>query len=89
MLIEPASKVSVPFTVVMRTRSRAPPSASEPPDTYIAPPDEVTVPVQTQVFVACSVNTKEPLIAVVEPHCELFTPIPKPVVKAACVVVPE
>ena len=31
MLIEPASKVSVPFTVVMRTRSRVPPSAGDAP----------------------------------------------------------
>ena len=30
MLIEPASKVSVPFTVVMRTRSNVPPRAIEP-----------------------------------------------------------
>jgi hypothetical protein len=30
MLIEPASKASVPLTVVMRTRSRVPPRAIEP-----------------------------------------------------------
>jgi hypothetical protein len=30
--MEPASKVSVPLTVVMRTRSRVPPRAMFPPD---------------------------------------------------------
>ena len=31
MLIDPASKVSVPFTVVTRTRSRVPERLTEPP----------------------------------------------------------
>jgi len=31
MLIDPASNVSVPLTVVIRTRSRVPPSAILPP----------------------------------------------------------
>lgn len=32
MLTEPALKVSVPFTVVMRTRSRVPPKLDMPPE---------------------------------------------------------
>ena len=61
MLIEPASKVSVPLTVVMRTRSRVPDKAIKPPPCdvtfweYQAPFEE-----PTQVFPLMLVITQEP-----------------------------
>jgi hypothetical protein len=64
MLIEPASKVSVLPTVVMRTRSNTPLSAREPADA-----DEVAVPTVldkvpacTHVFPEILVKTKLPNI---------------------------
>ena len=48
MLIEPASKVSVPFTVVIRTRSNALPSD--------IPPAEKQLPLEGIVVVAVSVH---------------------------------
>jgi hypothetical protein len=63
MLIVPASKVSVPFTVVMRTRSKVPLRAGdEPPDINIA--DIVlsdNVPVPHHVFDPIKVSVTAPL----------------------------
>lgn len=61
MLIEPASKVSVPFTVVMRTLSRTPDKAIEPPNeaielSLVLP----TVPKPVHVLLEMLVNINEP-----------------------------
>jgi hypothetical protein len=61
MLIVPASKVSVPLTVVMRTRSRTPDSDLEPPTVNPAvPPVSPKTAEQTQLFEFMFVSTKEP-----------------------------
>ena len=52
MLMEPASKVSVPFTVVRRMRSIAPESATDPPVcAVLASLEAPTTPEQTQALV--------------------------------------
>ncbi len=65
MLMVPASKVSVPLTVVMRTRSKAPPRAPEEPPTVIEinVPLSVRTPLATQVFEPSRFNTTAPRIA--------------------------
>ena len=50
MLIEPASKVSVPFTVVMRIRSKAPPSVITPEETVLTLDGDPIVPDSAQIF---------------------------------------
>ena len=63
MFTVPASNVSVPFTVVMRTRSRVPPRAGEfPADITIAPAPAVykTVPDSTQVLLPIRLRIAEP-----------------------------
>jgi hypothetical protein len=64
MFIEPASKVSVPFTVVMRTRSKVPLRAGdEPLDINIAEVDVLSdsVPVPHHVFDPIKVSVTAPL----------------------------
>ena len=68
MLMVPASKVSVPLTVVMRTRSRVPDSVLFPPDKLLAPFAGVfvvllTLPEDTHALVEILVKTTEPDIA--------------------------
>jgi hypothetical protein len=61
MLMVPASKVSVPLTVVMRTRSRTPDSDLEPPTVNpVVPPVSPKIAEQTQLFEFMFVSTKEP-----------------------------
>lgn len=63
MLIEPASNVSVPFTVVIRTRSKVAAKAIFPPEYMAKGVFEVTKrPEATQVFPVIFVITKVPLI---------------------------
>jgi hypothetical protein len=51
MLIVPASKVSVPLTVVMRTRSRVAESVFEPAvDLFVTLLDSEKLPLATQMF---------------------------------------
>ena len=58
MLMVPASKVSVPLEVVMRTWSRVPPRACDPLVIYSPTPVELpTLPEQTQVVPVCRVKT--------------------------------
>ena len=77
--MEPASKVSVPLSVVMRTRSRVPPSASEPFVKYVpAPSDRPTLPAAAQVLPVCKVNTILPWTIRAADQFDVFTPMPKP-----------
>lgn len=74
----PASKVSVPFAVVMRTRSRTPDKASDPAvDSKEVPSLLANVPFAAHVFPVTNVNTVVP--------CKMFVAValgyPKPVVK--------
>ena len=62
--MEPASKVSVPLTVVMRTRSRVPPSASEPLLSVLTPELPEVLFVDNQVFPVSKVITITPLYKV-------------------------
>ena len=51
MLIDPASKVSVPFAVVMRTRSRVPERVLEPAPFHVLPSTvDPSTQLQHQVF---------------------------------------
>ena len=62
MLTEPASKVSVPLTVVMRTRSRVPPRAISPAprqDMFVVFLKEL---LETHVFPEINVKTICPLV---------------------------
>ena len=61
MLTLPASKVSVPLTVVRRTRSRVPPKAIEPAKNTGAPTERT--PWQVQVFPDKFVKVTDPLLA--------------------------
>ena len=65
MLIEPASKVSVPFTVVMRTRSSAPPNVGETPPQNCVPVEGtiLTVPEFTHVLLLCKHNIIFPFVS--------------------------
>ncbi len=76
----PASKVSVPPTVVMRTRSRVPERANVPPETRVdvADVEPLNAPDATHVFPVIKVKIKEPLTAIVAE----FARIPNPAVKA-------
>ena len=66
IFIVPASKVSVPLTVVMRTRSRVPERALEPPTVYmVVVPVSPKFPEQTQEFEPISVSTNVPSNAAV------------------------
>jgi len=78
MLIEPASKVSVPLTVVMRTAVRTAASAIEPPVTKTTKPVSADPPLpdEDQVLPVRFVIVILPLINAVE--TELLSP--KPVV---------
>ena len=61
MLIEPASKVSVPFTLVMRILSNAPPSAGvTPPPEVALLPLSAKYPAATHVFDETSVKVIAP-----------------------------
>jgi hypothetical protein len=94
MLIVPASKVSVPLTVVMRTRSRVPDKVTEPPPIKAVPVSlrpktallaqvlEVTF---TTVAIPCLVTAAADVLSVKSPVVE-FNPdgvavifIPEPV----------
>jgi hypothetical protein len=57
MLIEPASKVSVPLFVAMRTRSRVPESVTDPPPTLVPGNDDTIDEQQAHKF--------EPMYAIV------------------------
>ena len=59
-MIEPASKVSVPFTVVMRTRSRVPERVTVPPKAETI--DVASVPLQTQVLFPKDAIIANPLL---------------------------
>ena len=48
--MEPASNVSVPLTVVMRTRSRVPEREREPAPIPIIPAERTTLELKTQAF---------------------------------------
>lgn len=77
MLIEPASNVSVPLTVVMRTRSNVPPRARMPLATLVSVVEFEVLVEQTQVF-------PEMLVIIEIPDMEsaaAFDLIPNPVVK--------
>ena len=80
MLIEPASNVSEPFTVVIRIAVRVPPKAIEPP---VKPTGSVTFPPNTpeahQLFEEIFVINVFPLYVT----AAVVLLKPKPVVKAA------
>ena len=62
MLIDPASNVSVPFVVVMRTRSRVPERALEPEEQKTrALRAEQMLDWMVQVFVPSNVRIADPL----------------------------
>jgi hypothetical protein len=63
MLIEPASKVSVPLTVVMRTRSRVPERDLNPAIVVVnvVPVSEYVTPDTTQLFDEIFVKTILPI----------------------------
>ncbi len=57
MFMEPASNVSVPFTVVMRTRSNVADNAPVPAETATCPPTESFMPpFEAQTFVEEFIN---------------------------------
>jgi hypothetical protein len=61
MLIDPASKVSVPFTVVMRMRSKVPERATDPPPTFVQRlPGLPTLTSPTQVLLVMFVTLMAP-----------------------------
>jgi hypothetical protein len=80
MLIEPASKVSVPLTVVKRNRSRTPPRAMNPVVFPIMPRLVViNIPLETQVFDPAEVRIIVPFLV----SGALSLNIANPVVNAA------
>lgn len=82
MLMVPASKVSVPFAVVMRTRSRVPERETEPAVKYICAELEAAIePEQAQVFPPRLLIVIAPCAIAVENHCAVLTPMPNPVLK--------
>jgi len=62
MLIVPASKVSVPFAVVMRTRSSVPPRVISPAVNALDVVDVFTKPFATHIFEPSAVTTTVPEI---------------------------
>jgi hypothetical protein len=60
MLIVPASNVSTPVSVVMRTLSRVPPKETPPDEIFIAAAEEefAAPPFKTQAFVAELTNDR-------------------------------
>ena len=78
MLMEPASKVSVPLTVVMRTRSRVPERAFVPALT--APvPEFASDPAAVHVFPEMFVNTTAPCrVSAAEAPLKLMKPVVEP-----------
>jgi hypothetical protein len=79
MLIEPASNVSVPLTVVMRMRSRVPPKEIWPALAIVAPDAFVErQPWDTQRLDEISVKIKEPkckLAATAVPEGSAINPV--------------
>ena len=76
MLINPASNVSVPLTVVMRTRSRVPERVTDPPPLQIAPASENAPPtVATQVFPDIFVITQVPCLTFAEVIPDIGNPV--------------
>jgi len=63
MLSDPASKLSVPLTVVRRMRSSVPPKAIKPVVLFIIPRFVgIVIPLITQVFPVAKLKTIEPFI---------------------------
>ena len=60
MLMDPASNVSVPPTVVMRTRSRVPERATSPPPPVMAFVKDLNIWLETQVFPVMFISVKAP-----------------------------
>ena len=83
MLMEPASKVSVPLTVVMRTRSRTPDKVMEPADRETDGVETEFIPVTTHVFPVIFSTRNDPIFIVV---ADVNGHKAMPVVKADVVV---
>jgi len=77
MLIEPASKVSVPLTVVMRTLSSVPESVLFPADTIAQVlAGAANTPFDTHIFEPTKFNTIEPRKALAELlACDVMNPV--------------
>lgn len=70
--MEPASKVSVPLTVVMRTRSSTPDSVFAPPPTALVPdtlPDATEENTHNPVAELCKANVEIPSMEYEIPFC--------------------
>ena len=82
MLIEPASNVSVPLTVVILTLSKVPPKAIEPDvKNEFAPFEMLVHPEALHVFPVINDKTIEPCNIFAASQFEVFIPIPNPDVK--------
>ena len=74
MLIDPASNVSVPFTVVTRTRSRVPERVTEPPQFHVAAWSErPPVPAFT--------HTLDPVVLIIAEPCKTLLALVAPVTR--------
>ena len=70
----PASKVSLPFTLVMRTAVRAAPSAISPPANTVSVVDNLPVVLEIHVFPVIFVNVIVPDNVNVATFCQTISP---------------